>query len=106
MDNPVQNLTYGGAVGKSLPGSSVPTRESEVQRELGDLSHTSAELRRLSEELVQRLASVLSPKEDGNKPSEPTPSVSTPLASNIREVNLSFRTTMKTLQFILQGLEL
>lgn len=88
------------------PGNQ-PVRETEVSRELNQVSRDAREIKKLSEELVQRLASVISPKgEEIAKNPDTEPGVSTPLATNIREIHKELNSTKKALLFILQGIEL
>lgn len=87
------------------PKIAAPSRESEVQRELSQTHILSNQINKQIEELVQRLASVISPRGEQIKDTEDIP-VSTQLASDIKNVNDKLRQTKKTIDFILSGLEL
>jgi hypothetical protein len=112
MDEPTQQERYpmaGANVAAQRPGMglSTPTRETEVHRELSDTQHLVAQLIKLSEELTQRLSAVISPRDDGRAEKETAElSVSTPLATTIRDINNGLNQSKKTLNFILSGLEL
>lgn len=82
-------------------------RESEVTRELNRLRISSQEIQKLSSELTQRLASVLSVKDAGETTKlEQMPAPNSPLASNLSDIAETFNGVEKTLRFILAGLEL
>jgi len=107
MDEPTQTERYPMAGANPSNGLAVPTRETEINRELNDNRHLSVQLMKLAEELTQRLSSVISPKDDGQTIKDsPEATVSTQLATNIREINNDLKNTKRTLNFILSGLEL
>lgn len=93
------------AQGKRLES---PIRETEVQRELGETQILVQQLSQISEELTKKLTSVISPKNDGEEAisADSEASVSTPLGTNIRDLNIGLKSTRRTLNFILNGLEL
>lgn len=94
-----QAQPYGGVLNAA--------RESEVSREVNRLRECSANLNKLSQEIVARLSSVLSPKDDIAKtPEQGNSLVSTPLATNLHEIGSDLLVTEKTLRFILSSLEL
>lgn len=94
--------------GQGLVGANTPVRESEVSRELNQVSRDAVTLKKLSEELIQRLASVVIPRDNeiNKNPEQTEPGVTTPLATNIREVHQDLQITIKAINFILRGLEL
>lgn len=96
------------SAGQGLIGGNTPVRETEVSRELNQVSRDAVELKRLSEELIQRLGSVISPRDNeiNKNPEQTEPGVSTPLATNIRQVHDDLKLVQKALMFILRGLEL
>ncbi len=107
MDNKTLTERYPNTGQNPSNGLTGPTRETEVNRELNDNRHLSRQLMKLAEELTQRLSSVISPRDDGQTSKEaPEASVSTPLATNIRDINNDLRNTKRILSFILSGLEL
>lgn len=95
------------SAGQGIAGN-VPTRQTEASRELSEVGRDATQLKKLSEELIQRLASVISPRgeEIEKTPEQTEVSVSTPLATNIRQVHKDLSVTIKSLQFILRGVEL
>lgn len=94
--------------GGGLAGSlNKPVQEGEVSRELNKLRETSIEMRQLTEELVKRLSSVLSPKEPPESPGQQTDyPVSTPMATVLKAIHQDYATSKKAIQFILKGIEL
>lgn len=94
--------------GQGPAGANVPVREFEVQRELNQVSRDAVALKKLSEDLIQRLASVLSPRDSeiNKEPQETIPGVSTPLATNIQQVHFDLDSVQKALKFIIRSLEL
>ena len=91
--------------GQSISG---PIRESEVQRELSKVQEISRVLQKQSEELIQRLSCVISPRDNeiNKTPQETDYSPTTPLATNIKEVFENLQSVGKSFNFILSGLEL
>ncbi len=91
---------YGANIGQNV------ARQSEVSREISRLEMCTQELKKLSEELIQRLSSVISPRPDNpNKETEdlkPT----TPLAENLHVIGNKTLSVEKNLRFIMEGLEL
>lgn len=102
LEYPMQNAAQG------LVGGNTPGRESEVQRELGRVKKDAAILKKLSEELITCLASVISPRDElsSDKPEQTQPIVVTPLATNIYGVHQDLEITIGAINFILRGLEL
>lgn len=83
------------------------SRETEVSRQMNRLRETCSHIDKLSEELIQRLSSVLSPSVDSSaKQLENDIPVSTPLASNINEQVIRLQSVEKKLRMILSGCEL
>ena len=81
-------------------------RQSEVSKELVRLESSVSALVSLSEELTQRLSSVISPKSDTVNKEVEDLNPSTPLGENLHTVGNKMRAVEKTLRFILDGLEL
>lgn len=97
----------GGNGGSGYPSEdSIPMRETEIGKEMLNLRSTAAETRETAMKLVERLASVITPMSPSPNKETTKLEPRTPLATNLREITKDLEETLKTLNFILEGLEL
>jgi hypothetical protein len=103
-----ETINTGNMIGSGR-GLNTPARPSEVSKEMARLDMGMGELTKLSEELIQRLASVLSPRpippENERKETQDL-NPTTPLADSLHNVGNRMLAIEKSLRFILDSLEL
>lgn len=88
------------------PGAGL-ARKTEVQSQMDVLFNTASQLSKTVESLYTTFSSVLSPRDDGNAQKEATePSPSTPLATNMRDLNRELQGTLRSLRMLQSSSEL